>query len=126
MDKSSRQHFWLVARLKRKAETRGDREAAIFLLQEFANHADAFERCSMPLSDRLVIRFLVRAVREILEGKHPNQALCLDAEGRPRIPMERDLILAMRVLANYENFKDRAKQARSSPLNWAVNAVARD
>jgi hypothetical protein len=115
MDESSRQHARLIATLKRKAETRGDRQAARFLLQEFANHADAFERCNLPLSDRLVIRFLARAVREILKGKHPKQALCLDAEGRPKIPIERDLHLALgvhdRPVASLQSCRSNASSA---------------
>jgi hypothetical protein len=106
-----------IAALKRKAEKRGDREAALFLLQEFANHADAFDRANLPGSDRLVIRFLARAVREILEGKNPRAALCLDSEGRPQAPIERDLLLAFQVHAKQQELRCLIKEA--------INSVAR-
>lgn len=127
-DPTYRQHARLVASQKRKAEKCGDRDAALFLLQEFVNHADIIERerGTIPHSDKLVIRFLVRAVREILNGRHPKQALCLDAEGRPKVSISRNLALAVLVHKKYQELKDRAKAENGGPVNWAIAAVARE
>lgn len=126
-DRTYRDHARLVAIQKRRAEKRGDRDAALFLLQEFVKHADIIEQEleTIPHSDKLVVRFLARACHEILNGKHPKQALCLDAEGRPKIPIERDWSLAIQVFRNLQGVKERAKAVDGSPLTWAINAVAK-
>lgn len=111
-----RSYARVVAALKRNAE-RGDREAALFLLQEFVNHADLFDRANLPGSDRLVIRFLARAVREILGGVPMGKALCLDSPGAPSVPIERDLLLAFRVYAK--------RQELGCLISEAIKSVAR-
>lgn len=126
MDKTNSDHARLIAALKRRAEKQSDKGAAKFLLEEFVNHSDAIERAkTIPLSDRLVVRFLARAVREILDGVLPTKALCLDASGRPEVPMERDLALAVRVHGKYLEFKGRAKEAEGGAVAWAIGAVSR-
>lgn len=110
----------LVAFKKRAAEKRGDRQAALYLIQEFVNKADVFERTNTPHFERLALRFVARAMREILKGRAPNVALCLDAEGRRRVPETRDFALALKVSAEYRKVLDRADR----PLDVAVRRIA--
>jgi hypothetical protein len=123
-DKTYRDYARMVATLKRRAEKRGDRDAAMFLLQDFVNHADELDSVEIPHFQRITIRFVVRAVREFLEGKNIKAAFCLDSEGRPSMPLERDLSVALYVGHLYKKLRLRADNQGGKPLVWAVNAVA--
>lgn len=118
-------HVRIIAKIKRAAEKRGERDAALFLIQEFVNHAGEIDHSNIPASDKLAIRFIVRAMREILAGKNPKAALCLDAEGRSRVPFARDLSIALRVFEQYEKLKKRAKESDGGAVNWAIGEVAK-
>lgn len=75
----------------------GNKASARFLLEEFVNHADVFKGADIPQSDREVLSFMEHAVREILDKVPPNKALCLSGDGRGRVPILRDINLALAV-----------------------------
>jgi hypothetical protein len=86
----------------------GSEDAARVLLEEFVHNAGCFRHGDLQESDRIVLDFLVGAIRETLAGVDPRKALCLSSGEpgrRPRSALYRDVRLALDVLAELEGLR---------------------
>jgi hypothetical protein len=105
----------------------GDERAGRFLLQEFVNHADLFRHADLQESDRIVLDFIVGAIREILEGITPRKALCLSSGergNRPKDTLIRDMSLAFDVLAEVDRLRAGTEQIEGGVISNAQKRIA--
>jgi energy-converting hydrogenase Eha subunit G len=70
------------------------------------------------------MRFMVRAVREILDGIPPKKALCLDSEGRRHVNTVRDINIALMVYGEYMALKSGGSSIHTGDINYAIGKVA--
>ena len=111
-----------------EAAKAGDERAARFLLEEFVHHADCFRHRDLQASDRIVLDFLVGAIRDTLDGVDPKKALRLSSGergNRPKDTLFRDMSLAFDVLAELEMLRASTEEIEGGAIKRAQARVAK-